>query len=84
MSNLFYPIVISAIIITFYYYIFFSYEKIKQYSNTWYFIFIVHLIILYMWIMTEMYEILIDSPFDNPISIVTNIMYYTLTLLSLM
>jgi len=83
MSALFYPLLIPAIILVIYYYAFFSYEKIKNYSNVWYSIFISHLIILYMWLFIEISELSIGSPFNNSTSMVTNIVYYTLSLLQL-
>jgi hypothetical protein len=79
MSNLFYPLLISAIIVAIYYYTVFSSEKIKKYSNIFYAFFISHLIIIYLWLFTVFYEALIDSPFDNPISILTRMIYYILS-----
>ena len=84
MSNLFYPLFIPAIIISIYYYTFFSAEKVKSYSNMWYSIFISHLIILYMWLFIEVSELSIGSPFNNSSSLVTNIIFSLLTLLQIM
>jgi len=83
MSNLFYPLIIPAIAVIIYYYAFFSTEKIKNYSNTLYFIFISHLIILYMWLFIEISEMSIGSPFNTSTSLVTNIIYYMLSILQL-
>ena len=83
MSDLLYPLVIPAIIIIIYYYSFFSSEKIKKYSNLGYFIFISHLIILYMWLFIEISEMSIGSPFNNSTSFVTDIIYNTLSLLQI-
>jgi hypothetical protein len=81
--NLFYPLIIPAIVILVYYYTIFSAEKIKNYSNTLYSIFIFHLIIIYMWLFIEISEMSIGSPYNNSTSLVTNIIYYTLSLLQL-
>jgi hypothetical protein len=78
MSSLFYPLLIPAIIVAFYYYTVFSSEKTKKYSNILYAFFIFHLIIIYLWLFIVFYEALIDSPFDNPISIITRMIYYVL------
>jgi ABC-type spermidine/putrescine transport system permease subunit II len=83
MINLFYPLIIPAIIISIYYFAFFSAEKIKNYSNFWYSIFISHLILFYMVLFIEISEMSIGSPFNNSTSLVTNIIYYTLSLLQL-
>ena len=79
MSNLFYPLLIPAIIVVIYYYTVFSEEKIKKYSNILYSFFIAHLILIYLWLFIVVYEKLIDSPFDNPISMLTKMIYYVLS-----
>ena len=78
MSDLFYPLLIPALILTIYYYTFFSSEKVKNYNYAVYSMFMFHLIILYMWLFIEVKEILIGSPFDNPISVITAGIYYIL------
>ena len=62
---------------------FFSPEKIKNYSNIWYSIFIFHLVMLYMVLFIEVSELSIGSPFNNSTSLVTDIIYNTLSLLQL-
>ena len=84
MSNLFYPLFIPAIVIVIYYYTVFSAEKVKSYSNTWYSIFISHLIIIYMWLFIEVSELSLGSPFNNSSSLVTNIIYSVVSLLQIM
>lgn len=79
MSNLFYPLLIPAIIVAIYYYTVFSEEKVKKYSNILYSFFIFHLILIYLWVFIVVYETLIDSPFDNPISMLTRMIYYVLS-----
>jgi hypothetical protein len=83
MNNLFYPLFIPAIIIGIYYYAVFSPEKVRNYSNMWYSIFISHLIILYMWLFIEISELSIGSPFNNSSSLVTDIIYATLSILQI-
>jgi hypothetical protein len=83
MSNLFYPLIIPAIVIVIYYYAVFSAEKVKNYSNMWYSIFISHLIILYMWLFIEVSELSLGSPFNNSSSLVTDIIYAALSLLQI-
>ena len=78
MSNLFYQLLIPAIVLTIYYYTFFSSEKIKKYNYALYSLFVFHLIILYMWLFIEVNNMLIGSPFDNPISGITAGIYYIL------
>ena len=79
MSNLFYPLLIPAIIVAIYYYTVFSEEKVKKYNNILYSFFIFHLILIYLWMFIVVYETLIDSPFDNPISMLTRMIYYVLS-----
>jgi hypothetical protein len=83
MSNLFYPLFIPAIIVGIYYYTFFSAEKVKNYSNMLYSIFLTHLIILYMWLFIEVSELSIGSPFNESSSLVTDIIYSLLSILQI-
>ena len=83
MNNLIYQLLIPAIIVAIYYYTVFSPEKIKNYSNIWYSIFIFHLVMLYMVLFIEVSELSIGSPFNNSTSLVTDIIYNTMYLLQL-